>query len=346
MNDRHPVGRVWWCIAGVVVYACMNALSGMKYLPGCSFAELRPQVCLPMFMGLYFGPVAGFFVGAGGDSLGYVLAGENPLPLWNWALANGLMGLIPGLAGLLRVRVVATLRSMQTAYLLILMAVSLPFAFAATMEVLCDHMPPGAAFYDLFLPIFITDALFGIILIPLLMLICRLLTLSIPIAIFLMSTYLTSIAVLGTYSTSIFALRGRNALLLVAPKELYTLGILALLMIVAGFTVASYFVNRLTAPIVRLTEVSGRIAAGDYGSMDQLSGLATRGDELGRLASAFQIMGGKVDEREHLLKVQVMELNLEINQAKQRKEVARITSTDYFRELKSRVKSLRTAHET
>jgi HAMP domain-containing protein/uncharacterized membrane protein len=345
MRGRLSKGRVWWCVAGVVVYACLNTLSGLKYLPGCSFAELRPQVCLPMFLGLYFGPAAGFIVGAGGDSLGYVLAGTNPLPLWNWALANGLMGLIPGLAGNLRVRGVATLRAMQGVYLLILLAASLPFAFAASMEVLCDHMPPGAAFYSLFLPIFITDAIFGIILIPLLMLVLRLLRLSIPISIFLMSTYLASLAVLGTYATSIFALWGRNALLLVAPKDLYTLGILALLMIVSGFLVASYFVNRLTAPIVRLTAVSDRIAAGDYSAIGQLSGLTTRGDELGRLASAFQSMGHKVYEREHQLKAQVRELNIEINQAKQRKEVARITGTDYFRDLKLKVRTLRVAHE-
>ena len=47
-------------LAAVVLYAVANYLSGKKYLPGCSFAELRPQICLPIFMGLYFGPVYGF----------------------------------------------------------------------------------------------------------------------------------------------------------------------------------------------------------------------------------------------------------------------------------------------
>jgi len=82
------------------VYGIANFLSGKYYLPGCSFAELRPQVALPMFIGVLCGPLAGFATGASGDMLGYAFAGKGPLFALHWSFANGLMELIPELAAL------------------------------------------------------------------------------------------------------------------------------------------------------------------------------------------------------------------------------------------------------
>lgn len=345
MNRTAPSRIVFFCFVAVSLYAVMNYLSGIKFLPGCSFAELRPQVCIPMFMGLYFGPLAGFITGAGGDSLGYLIAGVDPLPLWNWALANGFMGLIPGLAGGPARRVVRDLRAMQKMYLALILAAMFPFLFSAAVEVIQDGMPPLAAFRHLFLPIFITDALFAVTLIPFFMLLAGLLKPSIPTGTFLLSTYLTSLAVLGTYAAAMITMWGRHALSSMAANDLYMVGIMALLVVVAGFIAASFFIKRLTAPIRHLTAVTDQLAAGHYDAITGLDQIGTRPDELGHLALSFQAMAGKVHEREIRLQTQVQALSIEINREKQQKEVARITGTDYFKTLKSKASELRLNHE-
>lgn len=335
-------GRRWiLLLAATLTYGVANYLSGMKYLPGCSFAELRPQVCLPMFMGLYFGPVFGFISGALGDGLGYVIAGKHPLPLWYWSLANGLMGLIPGLAGCLGVRTVKTLRDMQVIYLLLLLASSLPFAFSSFMEFALGHLALDAAFLILFLPIFVTDALFAIMLMPLFMLAARLLLVAIPTAIFLMTTYLTSLVVFGTFVVSMGTIWGRDALSALAPKDLYTIGVLSLLVILVGFWIAGFFVRRITQPLLALAQAADEAAHERYDGAGRIDVLQRRPDELGRLATAFSLMLSAVRARETSLKEEVRQLHIEIDHARQSREVARITGSDYFKNLKNRANELR-----
>ncbi|MEO0825610.1 MAG: HAMP domain-containing protein, partial [Cyanobacteria bacterium J06642_9] len=60
-----------------------------------------------------------------------------------------------------------------------------------------------------------------------------------------------------------------------------------------------------------------------------------------RLASVFQTMAEQVYAREQKLKRQVAELRIEIDQAKKTRQVAEITETDYFRELRRKAKELR-----
>jgi len=330
-----------YLLAAVLWYALANYLSGRHFLPGCSFAELRPQVCLPIFMGIYFGPLFGFVTGALGDSLGYLMAGTNPLPIWHWALANGLMGGIAGLARYFHARRVTTLKGMQTVYLLLLLSTSLPFLFSSGVEVLLGHVPPGKGFSFLFLPIFITDAMFAIILMPLCMLAARLLVMTIPTGIFLMTTYLTSVVVLCTFAGSMITVWGRQALSAIAARDLYMLGMMALLVIIVGFAVAAYFVRRITHPILELTAAADSIAQGQYEGIPQLNDLKERSDELGRLASAFKVMLSMVRKREETLKAEVRQLHIEIDSAHQKQEVSKIVGSDYFKALKSRADQLR-----
>ncbi len=328
-------------VAATLAYGVANYLSGMNYLPGCSFAELRPQVCLPMFMGLYFGPLFGFVSGALGDSLGYVAAGTNPLPLWHWSLANGLMGLIPGLAASFGVRTVKTLRDMQAVYLLLILAASLPFAFSSFMEYVLGHHTMSGAWIILFLPIFVTDALFAIMIMPLLMLAARLLIVAIPTAIFLLTTYLTSLVVLGTFAVSLGTIWGRSALTAMASRDLYTIGVLSLLVILMGFWLAGIFVRRITHPLAVLAQAADEASHERYDGADQLGELQRRPDELGRLATAFSLMLSAVRARETRLKEEVRQLHIEIDHARQSREVARITGSDYFKNLKNKANELR-----
>ncbi len=80
---------------GAVLYGVFSWATNVFQLPSVSFVSLRPAVAIPIFMGLAFGPVVGFFSGLVGNILGDALTGWGVYPVWD--LGNGLMGLIPGL---------------------------------------------------------------------------------------------------------------------------------------------------------------------------------------------------------------------------------------------------------
>jgi len=73
-------------------------------------------------------------------------------------------------------------------------------------------------------------------------------------------------------------------------------------------------------------------------TLDQLS---KRDDALGQLARVFQKMAREVRLREEKLKQQVTELKIALDETRQKKKVAEITDTDYFRSLRSEADSLR-----
>jgi two-component system, cell cycle response regulator len=72
-----------------------------------------------------------------------------------------------------------------------------------------------------------------------------------------------------------------------------------------------------------------------------LDGVAMRVDALGQLARVFQRMAREVYAREERLKLQVRELRIEIDEARQARKVAEITESDYFQQLRSQADDLR-----
>ena len=75
--------------------------------------------------------------------------------------------------------------------------------------------------------------------------------------------------------------------------------------------------------------------------LEVLDAVAARDDALGQLARTFQRMAHEVRAREDRLREQVRELRIEIDAARQERQVAEITDTDYFRSLRSRAADLR-----
>lgn len=94
--------------------------------------------------------------------------------------------------------------------------------------------------------------------------------------------------------------------------------------------------------IQQVDQVTAAATAVDEGSFDpaSLDDVAQRDDELGQLARMFQLMAAHVEQRETQLKQQLMELTIEIDQAKLQKQVAQITESDYFREIQAELKDL------
>lgn len=115
--------------------------------------------------------------------------------------------------------------------------------------------------------------------------------------------------------------------------------ILAILLAsVQGFYAARF----LTRPIQSLAEAAEVIRQGteDF-DPKSVQHVMDRPDELGQLARIFQNMGREVKVREQELKQQVQKLRVEIDQTKKEKQVAEITESDMFKELKVKAAAMR-----
>ena len=99
----------------------------------------------------------------------------------------------------------------------------------------------------------------------------------------------------------------------------------------------------MQAYLEHVHRVTAAAAAVEDGTFQQtmLTTVALREDELGQLARVFQRMITQVKQREEKLKQQVEELKIEIDQTRRAQQVSQITQTDYFRELKQKVKQIR-----
>jgi hypothetical protein len=68
--------------------------------------------------------------------------------------------------------------------------------------------------------------------------------------------------------------------------------------------------------------------------------VSRRPDELGQLARVFQRMAQEVAAREQQFKHQIQTLRVEIDEAKKSREVAELTETDFFAQLRKKTKVL------
>jgi PleD family two-component response regulator len=72
-----------------------------------------------------------------------------------------------------------------------------------------------------------------------------------------------------------------------------------------------------------------------------LSEVAAREDALGQLTRLFQRMAREFQAREQRLKQQVRELRIEIDRAREQRQVEKITGTDYFKNLRKNAQQMR-----
>jgi CRP-like cAMP-binding protein len=90
----------------------------------------------------------------------------------------------------------------------------------------------------------------------------------------------------------------------------------------------------------RVTQAAVAVEMGVY-EPEQLDRVAVRTDELGQLARVFQRAIREVFARERQLQQEVAGLRIEIDAARQARQVAEVTETDYFKDLRRRAKDLR-----
>src|SRR5258706_11008539 len=104
MSSMYMTSSSRWAVdSRVIVYSAIGAalygilLVAQVPIPG-STVSVRPAFALVPFFGYAFGPIVGFFTGLVGNAIGDQISGWGALTSWNWSIANGLVGLIAGLA--------------------------------------------------------------------------------------------------------------------------------------------------------------------------------------------------------------------------------------------------------
>ena len=335
--EKSFITKTAMCLLIGCFYGFANYLSGKYYLPGCSFAEFRPQVAIPMFVGILYGPWAGFCSGGLGDMLGYAMGGKGLFFAPYWSFANGLMGLIPGLIRYWGTQQVTSIRSFGILLALLLAASSVPFTISIGVEMGRGNSSFHDAIYQLFLPIFIADTLWAFILVPVLMRFAGLLRIRIELRTILIVYYLLIFTVIATWLCNVMITMQYE----LRVEELYILGVVTLFVLIIGLVVSGIFARRITGPVIVLTNVAEEVAGGDYANVSLLRSIISRPDEMGSLAKVFNHMIEAVKQRETDLKRQVSELRIEIDHKKQKTELKKITGTDYFKELKQKAANLR-----
>jgi methyl-accepting chemotaxis protein len=124
-------------------------------------------------------------------------------------------------------------------------------------------------------------------------------------------------------------------------------GVLNSLLVVFGISlillpiVVFFIAQALTRSIKTLTHAAARIGEGDYSpDFTQLT-KARFPDEITKLASVFDIMVGKVEQREEKLKERVAALEIMVDQTKRDKQVSEIIDSDFFQDLQVKAKEMR-----
>ncbi len=93
-----------------------------------------------------------------------------------------------------------------------------------------------------------------------------------------------------------------------------------------------------------LTRAAAEVESGVF-KLEALDATAAREDSLGQLARVFQKMASEVHAREERLIHQVQELQIKVDEVTKAREVAEITDTDYFKNLRAKAYQFRERHE-
>ena len=165
---------MWSIDSRVIVYSAIGAaLYGLLLvaqipIPG-STVSVRPAFALVPFFGYAFGPIVGFFTGLVGNAIGDQISGWGLLTSWNWSIANGLVGLISGLAPVYLARWAnGNLRDRAIGGAVAgVIAVIIGFLFTFS-DVIIQAGNTVASSWALYTTVIVTDLIATIILVPIL----------------------------------------------------------------------------------------------------------------------------------------------------------------------------------
>jgi len=162
--------QIFAMFVGTLLYAALTTLFNVNQVPASGgLIAFRPMVAIPMLFGIVFGPVAGFVSGLLGNALSdYASYGAFS---WNWEIASGLLGAIPGIAYFVISRTDWTkARTFARIIVLVVVASVVGTGFAALADYIfhVGFGPIDTAFAE-FTSAGLTDAINGVIFTPILL---------------------------------------------------------------------------------------------------------------------------------------------------------------------------------
>ena len=155
--------QVVFMAIGAALYGVLGWATSFLRIPGPFNTSIRPAIVIPMFFGAIFGPWVGFFTGIAGNIIIDLLSGYGFS--WNWSLANGLLGLIAGLA-FVRTRG-EELPSLRAALTWSVVGVLVAFLFASVSDIWVYQTEPALVPTEYF-GVIVPNLIAGVILLPIL----------------------------------------------------------------------------------------------------------------------------------------------------------------------------------
>jgi len=327
--------------AAALVYGFLNVYSNRLLLPSAPFIALRPQVALPFFLGFVFGPWVGFLTGFLGNMIGDGLCGYGCWTFWNWHIANGIYGLLPGLACYFGLKEIRTLRRFVIMEIIVVGTNVIAVGFAVLADLFWLKMMQFPESLNAWiLPALITNIVLSFVLVPLLLVFGKFIVITVETRITLaLSWLMVSIVVISATAVTWTVwndLASQDA----SVRAFYSAGIVTVLVVIIGFIISVFLAHRITDPLVSLSQAARQIEEGEY-RLPVLDTLDNRSDEFGQLATVMRSMASQIEARETRLKNQVAELKIEIDRTKQDEDVREIVESDYFKTLRQKARGFR-----
>ncbi|HEY4228174.1 MAG TPA: ECF transporter S component [Candidatus Limnocylindrales bacterium] len=170
-----PKRSLWAIDSRTIVYSAIGAalygvlVSFQVPIPGTTAVSVRPAFALVPFFGIAFGPIAGLFTGLVGNMIGDQLSGWGLLTSWNWSIANGLVGLLAGLAPMLLTSMMAKNLANKALAGAIAGAVAVVIGFLFVFsDIIKDQMDFSSVVSEEYIPVIVGDIVAAIILVPVL----------------------------------------------------------------------------------------------------------------------------------------------------------------------------------
>ena len=163
---RFGTREVVFAAIGAALYGVLAWATNFLQIPASGNVSVRPAVAIPMFFGVVFGPIVGFIAGFLGNILGDFLSGYG-FWIW-WDLGNGIQALIPGLI-FLTITNYKDLMSIVKAEVMIVVGIVVGMGLASLSEMWVSGTDFPTTVAINFMPSFITNIIWGLILVPILM---------------------------------------------------------------------------------------------------------------------------------------------------------------------------------
>jgi energy-coupling factor transport system substrate-specific component len=158
--------EVVFAAIGAALYGVLAWVTNILQIPGAANVSVRPAVAIPMFFGVVFGPIVGFIAGFLGNILGDLLSGYG---FWfYWDLGNGIQAMLPGLIWL-TITNYREISGIVRAEIMVVVGIVVGMGLASLTEMWVSGTDFPTTIAINFVPSFITNIIWGLVLVPILM---------------------------------------------------------------------------------------------------------------------------------------------------------------------------------